>query len=268
MTLYYVPLASGYWKLFGRRTSPSGAARAPGSSRSPSSATASTSTTTHGVYVNLFIASELDWQEQRRAVAAGHALSARGHDAAHGALRAADAVRVARARAVLGPARRIGVAQRAGAGCLRGAEQLPGARPHVAGRRPCERDDARWRCTRMPMPDDGTVQAIMYGPLVLAGRLGTTGLTSDVLRAEPTKPRTVPEYGSDPVSAPSFAAAGANCPRGSRDARRGRAAGVSHRWAGDGRDVGAAQHGDRRAVRRVLEGRVAPDMTLEAGAVA
>src|SRR6185312_13797328 len=59
-----------------------------------------------------------------------------------------------------------------------------------------------------PMPDDPTVQAVMYGPLVLVGRLGTEGLTPDILRAEPTKPRTVPEYKGDPVSAPSFVARG------------------------------------------------------------
>ena len=49
------------------------------------------------------------------------------------------------------------------------------------------------------MPDDPTLLAAMHGPLVLAGRLGTEGLTPDILRAEPTKPRMVPEYKSDPV---------------------------------------------------------------------
>jgi hypothetical protein len=44
----------------------------------------------------------------------------------------------------------------------------------------------------------------MYGPLVLAGRLGTEGLTKEVLRAEPTKIRQVPEYKSKPVPAPEF----------------------------------------------------------------
>jgi DUF1680 family protein len=53
-----------------------------------------------------------------------------------------------------------------------------------------------------PMPDDDSVQAIMYGPLVLAGKLGTDGLTPAVLRAEPTKPRTIPEYHAEPVPAP------------------------------------------------------------------
>jgi len=58
------------------------------------------------------------------------------------------------------------------------------------------------------MPDDPTIQAVMYGPLVLVGRLGTEGLTPDILRAEPTKPRTVPEYKGEPVPAPAFASRG------------------------------------------------------------
>jgi uncharacterized protein len=44
------------------------------------------------------------------------------------------------------------------------------------------------------MPDDPTLQAIMYGPLVLAGRLGTDGITDDNRRAAPTPPRAVPDY--------------------------------------------------------------------------
>ena len=39
------------------------------------------------------------------------------------------------------------------------------------------------------MPDDSSVQAVMFGPLVLAGRLGTDGITAENRRAEPTKPR-------------------------------------------------------------------------------
>ena len=50
----------------------------------------------------------------------------------------------------------------------------------------------------------------MYGPIVLAGKLGTAGLTAENLRAEPTKPRTVPEYKSEPVAAPSIRAASAD----------------------------------------------------------
>jgi hypothetical protein len=58
-----------------------------------------------------------------------------------------------------------------------------------------------------PMPDDGSVQAVLYGPLVLAGRMGTEGITPANRRAEPTKPRTVPEYKDpSPPAAPQIRA--------------------------------------------------------------
>jgi DUF1680 family protein len=56
------------------------------------------------------------------------------------------------------------------------------------------------------MPDDPTMQAVMYGPLVLAGKLGTAGLTSKNLRAPPTPPRQVPEYTAEPVAVPTIVA--------------------------------------------------------------
>ena len=47
------------------------------------------------------------------------------------------------------------------------------------------------------MPDDKTIQAAMYGPLVLAGRLGTEGLTKSMFYSESeTSPR------GDPIQAP------------------------------------------------------------------
>ena len=52
------------------------------------------------------------------------------------------------------------------------------------------------------MPDDSSVQAVMYGPLVLVGRMGTVGITAENRRAEPTKPRTVPEF-KDPAPPPA-----------------------------------------------------------------
>jgi uncharacterized protein len=55
-----------------------------------------------------------------------------------------------------------------------------------------------------PLPDDETLQAVMYGPIVLAGRLGTAGLDAANLRAPPTKPRTVPEYPAAPAPVPEI----------------------------------------------------------------
>ena len=50
-----------------------------------------------------------------------------------------------------------------------------------------------------PMPDDPSIQALMYGPLVLAARLGREGLTPENLRAPPTRPRKIPEYTTEPL---------------------------------------------------------------------
>ena len=55
-----------------------------------------------------------------------------------------------------------------------------------------------------PMPDDPSLQAISYGPLVLAARMGNAGLGPDVLRAEPTKPRKIPEYKGQGLPTPSL----------------------------------------------------------------
>ena len=60
------------------------------------------------------------------------------------------------------------------------------------------------------MPDDPSLHAVMYGPLVLAGRMGTAGLDAGSLRAEPTRPRTVPEYRLPPVAAPVITAPAAD----------------------------------------------------------
>ena len=43
----------------------------------------------------------------------------------------------------------------------------------------------------------------------LVGRLGTDGLTPEILRAEPTKPRTIPEYKGEPIATPELTAHGA-----------------------------------------------------------
>jgi len=53
-----------------------------------------------------------------------------------------------------------------------------------------------------PMPDDDTLQAIMYGPVVLAGDLGREGLTDEMQRGgdnppEMPAPAPAPEFVGD-----------------------------------------------------------------------
>ena len=206
MTLYYVPLASGYWKLFGRPNESFWCCNGTGLESFSKFGDSIYFQDDAGVYVNLFIASELDWQE--RGVRLVQETRFPLEDATQLTVRCARPARFAlRVRVPYW----VG---RGGSASLNGRALDAFAAPSsylVLDR--TWRDGDRVSVTMPmalhahPMPDDGTVQTIMYGPLVLAGRLGMTGLTSDVLRAEPTKPRTVPEYGSDPVSAPSFVAA-------------------------------------------------------------
>jgi DUF1680 family protein len=55
-----------------------------------------------------------------------------------------------------------------------------------------------------PMPDDLTVQAFMYGPLVLAGALGNDGLTYEMMYANPVNARRGEGMRGQPVPAPEL----------------------------------------------------------------
>lgn len=205
MTLYYVPLASGYWKLFGHPNESFWCCNGTGLESYSKFGDSIYFHDDAGVYVNLFIASELEWQE--RGVRLVQETRFPFEDTAQLTIRCARPTRFAL---------RVRVPYWVGRG---GSASLNGhALDAYAAPSSYLVLDRTWRdgdrlavampmaLHAQPMPDDAGIQALMYGPLVLAGRLGTTGLTSDVIRAAPTKPRTVPEYASDPVSAPSFVA--------------------------------------------------------------
>lgn len=203
--LYYVPLAAGFWKLFGAPEHDYWCCTG-----SMSEAFAKLGESIYwrdddGVWVNLFAASELDWsekgvrlvQETRFPEEAGTALVVRVRAPARFALR----VRVPWWTARGGGARLNGRV-------LEGFAS-PGSY-YVVDR--VWRDGDRLEVS-LPMrlhvaatPDDPAVQAVMYGPLVLVGRLGTEGLTPATLRAAPTPPRQIPTYRLEPVAAPTFRA--------------------------------------------------------------
>lgn len=202
-TLYYVPLESGYWKLFGQPMASFWCCTGTGVE---SFAKLGDSIYFHdddGVFVNLFIASEVEWQE--KGVRILQETKFPEEEATTLNIKCDKPVRIML---------RIRVpywATRGGTAKLNGQPLESFAAPgsyYVLNR--VWQDGDKVEIT-MPMslraqtmPDDETLQAFMYGPLVLAGRLGTEGLTKEVLRAEPTKPRTVPEYKAKPVPAPSF----------------------------------------------------------------
>jgi hypothetical protein len=67
------------------------------------------------------------------------------------------------------------------------------------------------------MPDNDRLQAIMYGPLVLAGDLGAEGLTEEMRRGgdnppDMPKPPAAPEFISDSRDPGSWIEAAGNTP--------------------------------------------------------
>jgi hypothetical protein len=202
--LYYVPLQSGFWKLFG--TSMHDFWCCTGSMAEAFSKLGDSIyfKDEDGLYVNLFVPSEVTWQEKGLRVVQDTTFPE--SDRVTLTVRAA-APRRAQLR-IRVPYWTVG-----GSASLNGTRLESFATPSsyfVLDRtwRDGDRVEVRlpMRLHSVPMPDDPTVQAVMYGPIVLAGKLGAAGLTAENLRAEPTKPRTVPEYKSEPVAAPAIRA--------------------------------------------------------------
>jgi DUF1680 family protein len=199
--LYYLPLASGFWKLFGTPEHDYWCCTGSGSESFSKLGDSIYFHDDQGIYVNLFIASEVDWPEQGIRLVQDTAFPA-----------SETVTLIVRGS---GPHRwplRIRVPSWAGRGAtarINGRALEGFAAPggyYVLDRTWKDGDKLEvsfpMSLHAAPMPDDDSVQAIMYGPLVLAGKLGTDGLTPAVLRAEPTKPRTIPEYHAEPVPAP------------------------------------------------------------------
>jgi DUF1680 family protein len=198
--LYYVALASGYWKLFGTPLQDFWCCTG---SMAESFAKLGDSIYFHdanGIYVNLFVASEVEWKEKRLRLTQDTKFPE--EDTVRLTVHTANPQRVAL---------RIRVPYwcEAGTAALNGRVLEGFAAPGSYFVLDREWQDGDRVSVTLPMrlhmhsmPDDPTVQAVMVGPLVLAGRLGAAGLTKDNLRAEPTKPRTVPEYHGEPVAAP------------------------------------------------------------------
>ncbi len=201
--LYYVPLASGYWKLFGTPLHDFWCCTGTGSE---SFAKLSESIYFQGgdaLFVNQFVSSELDWKEKNLRLKQETRFPEDGRTSLE--IRAAAPVRAEVRLRV--PA----WAGEGGSASLNGRTVEGFAAPggyFVLDRTWNDRDRIEFV---LPMslrlesaPDDPATAAAMYGPIVLAGKLGTSGLTAATLRAEPTKPRTVPEYKLDAVPAPAL----------------------------------------------------------------
>jgi DUF1680 family protein len=204
--LYYVSLASGYWKLFGAPLADYWCCTGSGSESFAKLGDSIYFSDDSGLYVNLFVASELSWTERGVTWIQDTRFPAEP--------RTTLTVKTARPVALELRVRIPSWGARGGAARLNGKPidgfAAPGGYLVL---------DRTWRngdrvevslpmgLTTWPMPDDPSLQAILYGPLVLAARMGTAGLRPEILRAEPTKPRTIPEYKAEGLPTPGLTGA-------------------------------------------------------------
>jgi DUF1680 family protein len=194
--LYYVSLASGYWKLFGSPLADYWCCTGSGSESFAKLGDSIYFSDDRGLYVNLFIASELTWTERGATIIQDTRFPVDP--------RTTLTVKTPRPLPFELRIRIPGWTARGGSARLNGKPLDAFAAP--GGYLTLERT---WRdgdrldltlpmeLTSSPTPDDPSIQALLYGPLVLAARMGTAGLRPEILRAEPTRPRTVPEYKAD-----------------------------------------------------------------------
>lgn len=209
MTMYYVPMASGYWKMFSH---PRAAFWCCTGTGLESFAKLTDSIYFHdsdALYVNLYIPSELDWsekglrirQETRFPEQEGtrlivHADKPTALDirirvpqwAEHGVTATVNGEAVANA-------------PRAGSFWTMHRSWKDGDQIELK---------MPMRLRAQAMPDDAGLQAFLYGPIVLAGKLGRQGLTYDQMYGDPKDAMNNYYLQGKPVRAPEFRAASAD----------------------------------------------------------
>ncbi|MGO4883924.1 MAG: beta-L-arabinofuranosidase domain-containing protein [Bryobacteraceae bacterium] len=203
LTMYYVPLAAGYWKVFASPRGSFWCCTGTGVESFSKLADSIYFHDDHNLYVNLFIASELDWEDKGIRVKQDTAFLSRGEIGVH--LVSAKPVKLAvRLREPYWTNGKMTVS-------VNGEPVKPvRANGYLVIEREWKTSDELRATLPMSlhvdaMPDDDTIQAIMYGPVVLAGDLGRAGLTDEMRRGGDNPPEL-----PDPPAAPEFVAASAD----------------------------------------------------------
>lgn len=206
-TQYYLSLTPGAWKTFGSEDQSFWCCTGSGVEEFSKLNDNIYWHDDEGLYVNLFIASELNWQEKgfrlrqetKFPEQPGTTLTVTAAGPAPMAVRIRIPAWVASGAAVKINGKALDAAPTPGSYLTVSRTWKVGDRIDVS---------LPMRLTIEAMPDDRTLQAVLYGPVVLAGDLGAEGLTESMIIG-PNAPRmrnfpiTVPAFqakGSDPQS--------------------------------------------------------------------
>ena len=209
MTTFYMPLESGYWKLFSLPFDCFWCCTGTGVESFAKLADSIFFHNEDGVYVNLFVPARLHWPEKGLFLR----LETRfpDDDRINFEFQCEKAVTLTL---------RIRIPYWATAGTtvrINGEAQQAATKPasYCAIERTWKAGDRVEVAMPMSlhvhaMPDNPAVQAFMYGPLVLAGALGNEGLTYEMMYSDPTNPRRGEGMRGQPIPAPELLAPSAN----------------------------------------------------------
>ena len=180
MLMYYVPLKPGAWKTFGTATDAFWCCTGTGVEEYAKTNDSIYFHDKQNLYVNLFIGSEVKWPEKKLSV-----IQDTNFPEEEGTTLT---VQAERPTAMTMHVRIPYWATKGVVIKVNGKVEKVTATPssYVALRRRWKQGDKVEVSLPMhmhtsPTPDDGTIQAPMYGPLVLAARLGKEGLTHDAI---------------------------------------------------------------------------------------
>ena len=190
--MYYVPMASGYWKGF--RYGEFTCCTATGSESYAKLSDSIYFYDDEGIFVNLFIASEMDWsqkglkirQETNFPVQQGTKFIFSVKNPVELAVRIRVPYWTAEGGSVKLNGQTSDVLSRPGSFYTLKRTWKDGDTVEVS---------LPMSLRLESMPDDKTVAAIMYGPILLAGQLGTTDMTGDMIQGR------VNPYSHEPVPA-------------------------------------------------------------------
>ncbi len=209
MTTFYVPLESGYWKLFSLPFDSFWCCTGTGVESFAKLADSIFFHDDRSLYVNLFVPARLQWPEKGLVVRQETRFP--DDDKIHLEFQCEKPVELSlRIRVPYWATRGITVR-------INGETQEASAKPasYWAVERTWKNGDRLEVSLPMSlhvhaMPDDPTVQAFMYGPLVLAGALGNEGLTYEMMYSDPVNARRGEGMRGQPIPAPELVAPSAD----------------------------------------------------------
>ena len=206
MMMYFVPLAPGYWKCYNSPYDSFWCCTGTGLENHAKYGESIYFHDDDGIFVNLFIASEVTWPEKGIRL-----VQQTGFPEQEGT---SLIVRTKKPAEFVIHVRIPGWAKQGVIVSVNGREQKVDTRPSgfIMLKRKWKDGDTIMLSVPMslylhPMPDDPTLATIMYGPLVLAGQLGSEGLTREMTYGRQSCMRKHPhEINFPPLPAPVFTA--------------------------------------------------------------